>query len=165
MDDEDSLLEEVPRLLTESLGFDRAFVVMKEGTQFVIRSYVLEKDSPQKAKKIIDALVSGKFETPKPIAESFKKGRTIFVEDLTDESKWPAELHKLTGATSLIVSPLKIKENPIGMVIGSLAHQDRTVSEQEVARFEMFANMVGLAIIITLLLFATWQDILRGLVK
>jgi PAS domain S-box-containing protein len=146
INDEVKLFEVIPELLTDSLGFDRAFVVLKKGKQFDLRSYKLEKDSPAKTKKIIDALVSGRFEMPKPVAESFKKGNTIFVEDLTDESKWPKELHQLTGAKSLIVSPLKIKEKPIGMLIGSLAYQDRTMSEQEVARFEMFANMVGLAL-------------------
>jgi PAS domain S-box-containing protein len=144
--DEDQLFDEVPKLLTDSLGFDRAFVLLDADGRLFMRSYRLEKDTPDRAKLFTDLIKREGFEVPLPLSECFQKGETVFLEDLSKEPRWPKELQKLTGAKSLIIAPIKVKEKPIGIIVASIAFQDRVVSEQEVARFEMFANIVGLAV-------------------
>ncbi len=45
-----------------------------------------------------------------------------------------------------MVAPIRSQNQPIGVLVGNMQHQERAMDAQDVARFEMFANMAGLAL-------------------
>ena len=85
--DEDVLLDEAPHLLTHSLDFDRASLLLDKNGELVLRSYCLEKDTPELVENFVKRAGSKDFEYPKPFFESFKTNKTIFIPDLNKDPR------------------------------------------------------------------------------
>lgn len=144
--DEELLFEEVPRLLTEILEFDRAMVFLEKKGRFELKSYRFVHDSPRNIEKNLSIINDPEVKAPKILKECYKKGQTCYISDVTSEEDWPRALLDSTSTKSILVSPIRYEGKPIGILVGSMVQQDRTISEQDKTRFEMFATMVGLSI-------------------
>lgn len=144
--DEETFYEQVPKLACGALDFDRATLALERDGKLVLRSYCLAKDTPQAVAAFEKLVEKKESRTPPLHLEAFNKNKTIFVSDLAEDPRWLEEREHLSGTRSIVVSPIRIKDAPIGALSGSMGYHDREMNDQDVARFEMFAVMVGLAL-------------------
>lgn len=144
--DEAELLEAVPRLLTESLEFDRGILLLHDGRSLSVRSVCFAKDPPEFVESFHNRVRSGAYPLPPPIAESFQKNETLFIADPSTDPRWPRAPGEVIRTRSVVIAPIRSQNHPIGVLVGNMQHHERAMDTQDVARFEMFANMVGLAL-------------------
>ncbi len=144
--DEDELFEEVPESLTHSLDFDRATLLIEKDGELILRSYCMEKESPEVIEKFLNSIRTKKIKMPPHFRESFEQNKTIFIPDLNEDSRWPGAPGQIIRTKAVVISPIKVHKKPIGVIVGNMQHHEREMDAQDVARFEMFANIVGLAL-------------------
>ncbi|HSP07114.1 MAG TPA: GAF domain-containing protein, partial [Acidobacteriota bacterium] len=143
---EDELLDEVPQLLTRSLEFDRANVLMEQEGHLVLRSFSMAHDPPEVIEAFHQRYKRGELPLPPPFAESFQENKTIFIPDLNKDPRWPKSRGEIIRTKAVVVSPIKVEKKPVGVLVGNMQHHAREMDSEDVVRFEMFANMVGLAL-------------------
>jgi PAS domain S-box-containing protein len=144
--DEEELFAEVPELLTHTLDFDRAIVVLEESGELVLKSYCLEKDPPELVDDFLRRIRKKSSPAPPHFHESFRENKTIFIPDLNADPRWPRDPGQIIRTKAVVITPIKVSKKPIGLLLGNMQHHEREMDRQDVARFEMFANMVGLAL-------------------
>jgi len=144
--DEAELLDAVPRLLTESLEFDRGILLLHDGLSFSVRAVFFPKDPPEFAESFVARVRSGELPMPPPIAESFERNEPLFITDPNTDPRWPKAPGEVIRTRSIVIAPIRSQNRPIGVLVGNMQHHERAMDAQDVARFEMFANMVGLAL-------------------
>ncbi len=144
--DEEELLNEVPEFLTHTLDFDRAFLVLFENGTFTLRSYCFEKDPPRILANFLQNSKSFSTNPPPHFRKSIEKNETIFIPDLNTDPLWPRGGKKIIRTKSVIISPIRAENKPIGLIIGNMQHHRREMDAQDKTRFETFANMVGMAL-------------------
>ncbi len=144
--DEKELLEEVPKLLTRSLDFDRGQLILENDGKLELRSYSMEKDTPELVENFLKRVHDPNIPIPPPILQSFQENRTIFIRDLNADPRWPKEPGEVIRTKSIVTSPIRAEGKPIGLIIGNMQHHARAMDQDDVTRFEMFVNMVGLAL-------------------
>ena len=144
--DEAELLEAVPRLLTESLEFDRGILLLHDGRSLSVRSICLPRDPPEFVRKFQQRIRTGEMPLPPPVLESFEKNEPLFIADPSTDPRWPRAPGEVIRTRSVVIAPIRSQNRPIGALVGNMQHQERAMDAQDVARFEMFANMVGLAL-------------------
>ena len=144
--DESELMDKVPELLTNTLDFDRAGLLLEKNGKLEIRSFCMAKDSPELVQRFLDRFASQDFKMPPHFWESYSKNKTVFIPDLNADPRWPRENGRPIRTRAMVMAPIRINKKPIGIVMGNMQYHARAMDEQDVARFEMFANMVGLAL-------------------
>ncbi len=144
--DEAELLEAVPRLLTESLEFDRGILLLHDGRSLSVRSICLPRDPPEFIQRFEERVRTGEMPLPPPVLESFERNETLFIADPSADPRWPRAPGEVIRTRSVVIAPIRSQNRPIGALVGNMQHQERAMDAQDVARFEMFANMVGLAL-------------------
>lgn len=143
---EDELLEEAPVWLTQSLDFDRAMIWLKKNGQLILRSYCFSKDPPELIQNFMDMVNQPDFKLPPQFEECIRENKTLFIPDLNRNPSGFNNFAKVLPTKAIVMTPIKIKKEPIGLILGNMQHHDRNMDALDVARFEMFANMVGLAL-------------------
>jgi PAS domain S-box-containing protein len=144
--EEDELLDAVPKLLTESLAFDRGIVLLHDGASLFVRSVCFAKDPPEYIERFLRRVRSGELPVPPPFVESYERNVPIFIPDPNADPRWPRAPGEVIRTRSMVIAPIRSQNHPIGILMGNMQHQERAMDAQDVARFEMFANMVGLAL-------------------
>ncbi len=144
--DQGELLEAVPRLLTESLEFDRGILLLHDGRSLSVRSVCFPKDPPEFEEIFHARIQSGALPLPPPIAECFERNEPAFIADPNADPRWPRAPGEVIRTRSIVIAPIRSQNQPIGVMVGNMQHQRREIDARDVARFEMFANMVGLAL-------------------
>lgn len=144
--DEDELLEEVPKLLTRSLDFDRANVLLDREGKLFLRAFSMVHDTPETVENFRRRVENGELTPPPAFLESFAENKTIFIPDLNLDPRWPKSEGEVIRTKAVVVSPIKVEKKPIGLLVGNMQHHAREMDRDDVVRFEMFANMVGLAL-------------------
>ncbi|MGH9335495.1 MAG: GAF domain-containing protein, partial [Vicinamibacteria bacterium] len=144
--DEDELLDEAPRLLVESLEFDRGILLLHGDRGLEVRSVRFAKDPPEFTENFLRRVRSGELPLPPPMQQSFDRSETLFVADPNTHPSWPKAPGEVIRTRSIVISPIRCQNQPIGILVGNMQHQERPMDPQDVARFEMFTNMVGLAL-------------------
>ncbi len=143
---EQELLDEVPKLLTRSLDFDRGYLVLEIDGKFEIVSYSMEKDTPELVENFLKRINDPNNEIPKPFLDSFRENKTVFIKDLNTDPRWPKQSGEVVRTKAMVAAPIRAEGKPIGVIIGNMQHHSRLMDEGDVTRFEMFVNMVGLAL-------------------
>lgn len=143
---EDELLNRAPDFLTETLDFDRAACFLHENGDFELKSFCFKNDPPDIIERFKNNVIDRNIQLPPHFADCFNSRKTIFIDNLDSDSRWPKSPGRVVNAKSAVISPLNTKNGPIGILVGNLQYQHRELDDQDVARFEMFANMVGMAI-------------------
>jgi PAS domain S-box-containing protein len=143
---EEELLEAVPELLTHTLDFDRAVLAMEKEGELRLHSFCFEKDPPQLIENFVKQLRDGQMDIAPHFKESFRKNKTIFIPDLNADPRWPREPGQIIRTKAMVISPVRVSKKPVGVIIGNMQHHEREMDSQDIARFEMFASMVGLAL-------------------
>ncbi|HSP07794.1 MAG TPA: PAS domain S-box protein, partial [Acidobacteriota bacterium] len=65
---------------------------------------------------------------------------------LNKDPRWPKSKGEIIRTKAVVISPIKVEKKPIGVLVGNMQHHAREMDSEDVVRFEMFANMVGLAL-------------------
>lgn len=143
---EEELLDEIPRLLTNALDFDRASLLLERDGELTLRSYCTLKDPPEMVDDFLRQAQSKDFVMPPHFMQSYKEDRTIFVPDLNADPHWPKEEGKPIRTKAVVASPLRVNNKPIGVIVANMQHHEREMDSQDVERVEMFSNMAGLAL-------------------
>ncbi len=144
--DENELMENVPELLTYTLDFDRAALLLEDQGKLELRSFCFAKDPPELVQNFVTRFNNKDFSMPPHFWESFRENKTVFIPDLNADPRWPRENGRTIQTRAVVITPIRINKKPIGVIVGNMQYHDRAMDEQDVARFEMFANMVGLAL-------------------
>jgi len=144
--DQDELFDTVPSLLTKSLDFDRAALILGDEKQLTLRSLCFEKDSREFIERFVRKTRAKGVTLPPHFHESMKKNKTIHIPDLNADPRWPKDNSRLIRTKAIVISPVRVKGKPIGVIMGNMQHHERVMDKQDIARLEMFANMVGLAV-------------------
>lgn len=144
--DEKEFLDEVPKLLTRSLDFDRGQLLLEIDGKLELTSYSMEKDTPELIENFVKRVSDPNIPIPAPILESLHENRTVFIRDLNTDPRWPKDPGMVIRTKSIVVSPIRAEGKPIGLLVGNMQHHTRAMDEGDVTRFEMFVNMVGLAL-------------------
>lgn len=144
--DEETLLEEIPSLLTESLEFDRVALYFKENGNFHLKSHNLDKESLEICLQYLDEVNKHPNLLPRHLMDCLEHCQTVFIPDMEEIDEWSDEFKKNLNIKSIVIAPIRVKGKTIGILEGDMSQHAREMDEQDVARFEMFANMVGLAL-------------------
>ncbi|UCE67522.1 MAG: PAS domain S-box protein, partial [Candidatus Zixiibacteriota bacterium] len=142
--DENRLLDKIPEFLGNTLDFDRAIFFLKAQKGFELRSFHFKKDPPRIKKNFLNWAKSKNPKFPPHFYESMKGNKTIFIPDLNVDPRWPKEQERIIRTKAVVITPIRSAGKPIGLIIGNLQHHEREMDKQDIARFETFANMVGL---------------------
>ena len=143
---EDDLLDEVPKLLTQSLDFDRAALILNVDGDWELRSYCFGDLSPDFLEGYLQLLNQKKIPTPPHLQQCLDKERAVFIDQFDDISDWPKDLEEKYRIKSLVAAPIRVRGKTIGIIEGDMTFHTRDMDQQDIARFEMFANMVGLGL-------------------
>ena len=143
---EDELLEEVPQLATRTLEFDRASLLLEVDGQLKLRSYSMLRDTPELIDNFRKRFVTGTAILPPAFQESFESDEIVFIPDLNNDPRWPKVDGEVIRTKAVVIAPIRVEKKPIGILVGNMQHHERSMDEGDVVRFEMFANMVGLAL-------------------
>jgi PAS domain S-box-containing protein len=143
--DENEFWHEVPVLLCEALRFDRASLMLEEDGRLRVKSFHFASDAARYAGAFGGYVASGA-PPPRIMQEAFEKNETVFVGDARSDPRTADEAHYVGGVCTIVASPVRLREEAIGVIAGSLHHGGHEMDRNDVARFEMFAVMVGLAL-------------------
>ena len=144
---EKELLKEAPKLLCKSLDFDRATMFLNKNGRLALYSLCMARDSEELVRNFLNRVKSKKFKMPPHFMESIEQNKTIFISDLNADPRWPKdEPGQIIRTKAVVVSPIKAEKKSIGIIVGNMQHHDRDMDDKDIARFEMFANMVGFAL-------------------
>ncbi|HXV62771.1 MAG TPA: GAF domain-containing protein, partial [Vicinamibacteria bacterium] len=125
--DERELLDEVPRLLTESLEFDRGILLLHQDGSFSVRSICFPRDPPEFAESFLSRIRSGELPLPPPFAESFDKNEPIFIADPNTHPHWPKAPGEVIRTRSIVIAPIRSQNRPIGILMGNMQHHERAM--------------------------------------
>ena len=146
---EDKLIERIPELLTKSLDFDRSLLLLDIDGRLTLRSFNF-LHATAKTNKVFKRFVkNGNFPVIPPIYQCFNENRTIFKKSFKKIKSWEknsVELSRHELPYSFVLTPIHVKNNPIGVLAGNLQHHQRDLEDQDIVRFETFTNIVGLSI-------------------
>lgn len=144
---EKELLKEAPKLLCMSLDFDRATLFLDKKGRLALYSLCMAKDSEELIRNFLDRIKSKKSKMPPHFMASIEQNKTIFIPDLNADPRWPKdEPGQVIRTKAVVISPIKAEKKSIGVIVGNMQYHDRDMDDKDIARFEMFANMVGFAL-------------------
>jgi PAS domain S-box-containing protein len=144
--DEDSLLEDVPRLLTGALDFDRATLWLVKNDDLELRALSFERDSEELIANFRRQIEDPDTPIPPHVQECITERKTVFVPDLNKDPRWPKPLGKVLRTRAMLMVPIVCQGRGIGLVIVNMQHHEREMDDQDITRVETFASMVGLAL-------------------
>mgnify|MGYP005725293171 CR=1 FL=1 len=143
--DENELYNAIPKLLTNSLDFDRASFLLSNKKHLVLRAFCFEKNAPNEALAFMKRVQESQLPPPEPFETSFGENRTVFIPNPKRDPNFPEEARAMHNK-ALVITPIRIKNKPIGLIAANMQHHDREMDQNDVTRFEMFANLVGHAV-------------------
>jgi PAS domain S-box-containing protein len=144
--DEKTLLKEIPQLLTKSLDFERVVVYFIENGNYSLRSHNLDKESLQYYRNFIQNINRHPDEVPKHLKKCVSNHETIFLPGADEFLELSDSQKRKMNIKSMVLSPIMVRGETIGLIEGDRVYQQREMDVQDVSRFEMFANMVSLAL-------------------
>lgn len=144
--DEAELLDNVARYVTDRLDFDRGLLLIRESDEWYLRSVNFPRDPREMVDNLRRNINENQDSKPPALDECLDEAKTILIRDLNTDSRWPKQPGQVIRTKAVILTPLNTKTGPIGVIMGNLQHHERELDEQDVTRFEMLANMVGMAV-------------------
>lgn len=144
--DEETLWLESCRVLTETLDFDRAGIMLIIDGKLQIECSAFAQDDPELVQDFLQAVAEERWKFPPAFYECLNQNQTVFIADLNSDPRWIHDPERPTRTKALILAPLREAGRPIGVLLGSMQHHERSMDEQDIARFEIFANIVSLTI-------------------
>ena len=146
---EDKLIVKVPELLTKSLDFDGSLLLLDIEGRLTLRSFNFLHATSQLTNIFKRFVKNDNFPVIPPMYQCFKKNRTIIKKNYKRIKFWQdnsIELSRHELPSSFVLTPIRVKNIPIGVLGGNVQLHQRELEHQDIVRFETFANIVGLSI-------------------
>lgn len=143
---EDELLDLIPELMTSSLDFDRSMLFLVDDGALRLRSLCWPFDPPDRIEHFKRNVLDERMPRPPHVMESYAENRTVFIEDLNADPRWPREPNRIVRTKALVITPVRVHGTPIGVIIGNMQYHDRAMDDQDIARVEMYATLAGSAL-------------------
>lgn len=138
----DMLHEEVPRIVTEVLGFERSFFNIEEQGRLMLRGFHLRDASSAESLAFITSVRHDTSTPPPWFRQCFDEGRPLLVRDATRLAR-----HRGLGwPRTMVLAPLWVDGHKAGVLAATLAVPDRDADREDLERFTVFASMVALAL-------------------
>jgi len=147
--DEEKLIDIIPELLTKSLDFDESILLLENGGRLSLRSFNLIHDSRNMTKIFEQFIKNDNFPMIPPMKQCFSENRTIFKKNYKRKKQWEInskDQSKNKPPSSFVLTPIRVKNIPIGVLGGTLPDHPRELEHQDIVRFETFAHIVGMSI-------------------
>ena len=146
---EDELIDVVPELLTKSLDFDGSLLFLDIEGKLTLRSFNFMHETSRLTNLFKRYVKNGNFPVIPPMRQCLKENRTIIKKNYKRRGLWEKSLIELSGhelPSSFVLTPIRVKNSPIGVLGGNVQHHPRELEHQDIVRFETFVNIVGLSI-------------------
>lgn len=143
---EEELLDLIPELMTSTLDFDRSLLLLYQEGALRLRSLCWPYDPPERIENFRRNFVDPSSEQPPHILESITGNSTIFIPDLNADPRWPRQPNRVIRTKALVITPLRVHGEPVGVIIGNMQYHDREMDQQDIARVEMYATLAGSAL-------------------
>ena len=144
--DEETLLDRTPALLAQGLQYEMTLLYLKDGNDYYLQSYYCDQKIPSSIPKKLAEIKKNKTAPSAELTTSINDNKTIFVHD-TDEHDLLTKLSPLSDMVhTLVAAPFYVKEDIAGFIESALFYTHPSMDRQNIARYEMFANMIGLAL-------------------
>jgi len=147
--DEEKLIDITPELLTKSLDFDESILLLENEGTLSLKSFNLIHDSRNMTETFEQFIKNDNFPMIPPMKQCFSENRTIFKKNYKRKKQWEndsIDQGKQKPPSSFVLTPIRVKNVPIGVLGGTLQDHSREFEHQDIVRFETFVNIVGLAI-------------------
>jgi len=147
--DEEKLIDITPELLTKSLDFDESILLLENEGSLSLKSFNFIHDSRHMTKTFEQFIKNDNFPMIPPMKQCFTENRTIFKKNYKRKKQWEndsIDQGKQKPPSSFVLTPIRVKNVPIGVLGGTLQDHPREFEHQDIVRFETFVNIVGLAI-------------------
>lgn len=144
--EEDALLEQAPALLAQGLHYEMTRLYLKDGNEYYLKSVYYDPKIPIKIQHQLADIKKKKITPPPYLIQSINSKKTIFIHEpedrqsLTEYSYFEKNLH------TFIAAPFYVKGVIAGFIESGLISKNPPMDDQNIARYEMFANMIGLAL-------------------
>ncbi len=146
---EDKLIDKVPELLTRSLDFDGSLLLLDIEGRLTLRSFNFLNDTSQLTEIFKRFVKNDNYPVIQPMNQCFKENRTIVKKNYRRIKSWvnnSIELIRHELPSSFVITPIRVKNYPIGVLGGNVQRHQRELEHQDIVRFETFVNIVGLSI-------------------
>ncbi len=143
--DEKELRQIIPRLLIQSLDFDRAGLLLLSNGELDVVSHAIDGVSHEACMEQVTRVKKELASPPPHFEEALSENKTIFVPDLLADKRWPRAAAEALQANAAVITPVRLREEPIGLLVANMQLHERSMGAHDIARFETFASMVGLA--------------------
>ncbi len=140
--DTKTLYQYVPKILVHKFEYDRAFCFVYEENRLGLESWNLKTAPVEAMESDIKALSRDPLKHLPHLKKIIEQPQTIVKEKLPQEKGSSTESR--TGF--LVATPIIIQGNLTGIIQGELYKKGYERDDSDIARFEMFARMVGLAL-------------------
>ncbi len=144
--DQQKIYDLAPKMLIKSLDFSRAYLAIKLENNLEIISYCCHQNMTAGLIKYIEDVKKGKIKLPPHFKRCFKNKKTAFIPDLKAEKSWPKKPTYLARAKSMVIAPLVIENEAVGLIVGFKDDESESLDNQDVQRFEMYAKIVSFAL-------------------
>jgi signal transduction histidine kinase len=137
----DRVVEEVVRVASEHLGFERTalFAVDRDG---VVRGLTGYGVSPEQIRTVAESITAVPL-----VEEAVRRGHTVHSEDVAAERAIPEHLIEAFQVAALVVAPLYADQRLVGILCADRGAERRfTLSEDERVIVDAFASQVALAL-------------------
>ncbi|MBD3291018.1 PAS domain S-box protein [candidate division KSB1 bacterium] len=144
--DEHTLIEKAPALLAQGLQYEISAVYLKEENEYRLHSFYCDQQISMSTIDYFENLRKDNASPPSGVVDSIDARRTIFLDD-PDKIKSIDVFSRLSEIPNhYIAAPFLVKGDFAGFIEAGNININPHMDRQNIARFEMFANMIGLAL-------------------
>ena len=143
-----AVLENIPRLLCERLGFDRAVLYLVREDRLEVVSASFGRGQEEIADQFMHVALSTPIDLNSSTIEAgvIRSRQAVIVENPWDHPQVVQSKHAVSQGDSYIQAPIVGRSNVLGLVSADYYTQRRTVTVQDASLLLNFADMVGLTI-------------------
>ena len=143
-----AVLEKIPQLLCENLGFDRAVLYLVEDDRLNVISVSFGTATADQVEQFIEAVREEPIMLDGPSIEAgvVRSRQAVIVEDPWMHPYVLRRKQAVSHSKSYVQAPIIGRDQVIGVLSADYYEQDRTVTVQDASLLLNFADMVGLTI-------------------
>ncbi len=143
-----SVLQQIPVLLCERLGFDRAVLYLVEDHQLKVVAVSFGSSGDENARDFLQAVQQEPILLDGPSLEAsvVTSRQAVIVENPWEHPQVLQRKQAASHSKSYVQAPIVGREQVLGIISADYYKQDRNVSVQDASLLLNFADMVGLTI-------------------
>lgn len=142
--EEEELIKKATELLIHYLEFQCSMLFVAENDRLKLKSFHIKDVADPAMIGVLQQMEQDDARVPDLFYECLKEEKTIFLPEYERDKS--SELMNVMDVQAMIITPLRIQKEPIGVIVVCMNDNKIKLDQQDVALFEMFANMLGLSL-------------------